>query len=528
MSTASPHPDLPADEELVAYLDGELPPEACRRIEARLATDVDFRRRLQELDAAWEALDVLPQTTVDDDFARTTIEMVTVAAKRDAGERAAAAKRTRRKRGLLLAVIGIATAAVGFAAFHTLVPDGNQLLLEDLPAITQVDALTQFKDVDFLRRLRQQVAPEDLADDQEALAQEMEQLRAAGSPSWDERRQWIDQLSSDEKADLAAKSGRFRALAPAPAEQQRLKSLAQQISQADDAAGLQRTMLAYGQWLTHRPEWQKAELRQLPIDERLDRVAELVRRENRRAAQQLSADDAARLRKEVLAIAEERKQQFEQFMEQGRKRDSGKPPRQLTSHPGARALWIVYHGLEDEEARDALRERLKSQLSPQAQQHLQSLPGRGRQWQLMQWVRDSLQPKRGPEELEKFFAEKLDKDQRERLLSLPAAEMEVALERMYVGEQLGLLDTQWWGDFGDRGRFDGPPRGPEGRPRDRGRHDGPPPNGPPRGDTDRGPMGPGPPGPLLDGPPPDRQPPPDWQPPSDRRPPPPDHQQEPI
>ena len=56
-------------------------------------------------------------------------------------------------------------------------------------------------------------------------------------------------------------------------------------------------------------------------------------------------DAGARLRKEVLAIAEERKQQFEQFMEQGRRRDSGRTPRGRPSRrrrarcPGAPCRW---------------------------------------------------------------------------------------------------------------------------------------------------------------------------------------------
>lgn len=526
MSTAGAHPDLPANEELVAYLDGELPPEDCRRIEAQLASDAVLRRQLHELEVAWDALDSLPHATVDDDFARTTIEMVTLAAERDAGSQAAVASRTRRRRVLLLAAIGIGVAAIGFAAFRSLVPDGNQMLLADLPVITQVDVLTlaQFKDadfLDFLNRLRQQIPPEELADDQAALDNEMAQLQAAGSPSWDERQEWVEQLSPDEKADLAAKSGRFRALAPAPAAQQRLVDLEREISHADNAAELERTMLAYAQWLSHRPEGEQAELRELPVDKRLDRIAQLVRREDRRAARQLSADDAKQLSKEVLAIAEERKQEFDQFMEQRRRRDPDDRQRHPAARPGARALWIIYHDLQDDQTRSDLQQRLTSGLSPQAQRHLQSLPNRWRQWQLMQWVRDSLQPKRGPEELEKFFAEKLDYGQRERLLSLPAAEMEVELERMYVGEQLGLSDLQWWGDFGERGHFGRPPRGPDARPRERGRRDGPPPNGPPPGDIDSGPVGPAPTGPPDR---PRRGP----QSPPDRRPPPPDNGQEPI
>ena len=82
-SVTDPHPEQPA-EELVAYLDGELPPEECRHIEARLAADADYRQQLRDLDQAWEALDALPTRKANDDFARTTMELVTVAAQADA------------------------------------------------------------------------------------------------------------------------------------------------------------------------------------------------------------------------------------------------------------------------------------------------------------------------------------------------------------------------------------------------------------------------------------------------------------
>src|SRR5687768_1119317 len=88
-SVTDPQPEYPVNEELVAYLDGELPPEECRRVEDRLATDDEYRQQLRDLDQAWEALNALPTTAVDDGFARTTIELACVAAQEDLSRRTA-------------------------------------------------------------------------------------------------------------------------------------------------------------------------------------------------------------------------------------------------------------------------------------------------------------------------------------------------------------------------------------------------------------------------------------------------------
>src|SRR5450755_655913 len=153
MSTSSTQPDDARTQELVAYLDGELPDEAARRVEQRLATDDDYRRQLGELDQAWSALEALPTPTVDDKFARTTIEMVTLAAERDLSQLSTAAAADRRRRLTWAAACGLALVVAGFAAARLFVPGQNRALMADLPVIARIDELAQIGDVDFLRGL---------------------------------------------------------------------------------------------------------------------------------------------------------------------------------------------------------------------------------------------------------------------------------------------------------------------------------------------------------------------------------------
>lgn len=64
------------DEELTAYLDGELAPNAAANLESRLVQDESLRQRLAELRKAYDLLDDLPLSTPRQSFTQTTIEMV--------------------------------------------------------------------------------------------------------------------------------------------------------------------------------------------------------------------------------------------------------------------------------------------------------------------------------------------------------------------------------------------------------------------------------------------------------------------
>lgn len=514
-SVTRPQPETPDNEELVAYLDGELPPDACRRIEQRLAADPEYRRQLQELDQTWEALDELPQSTAHDEFTRTTLGMITVEAERDLSAQRDSQPALRRRRTLLFVLVCVVATTVGLAAAHVLAPNPDEALLADLPTVTQVDLLTQVGDVDYLRGLSQM--PLGLFTENETeLEQELAQLELADAPSRDDRRHWVEQLPADQRAELAGQWKRFQSLSPAPETQQRLRGLQQQIAQAADAETLQKTLVAYGQWLTRRTPGEQAELRSLPTDQRLRRVKEFIRQDNRRAARQLSPEEARALRDAVLSLVEQRKKRL---LEQMRQEGAENPERRWERRREVGAWVIIRRELQDDQTRDEVLDRLTSGLSPTSRQHLESLPPRERWRQLQHWIREALQLELGPEQLERFFvSDELDNNEREHLLNLPPDEMEEELAQLYFGGQLGLRGMDWPRRF-DPDRFGRdrrgprqPPWGPEGRPRDPDRR-GPSPDGFGPRRFDRGPGAPD--DHWEDRGPPDHRPPPDAPPPED-------------
>ena len=141
------------EEQLVAYLDGELDVAESRRIEQLLATDPQVRQKLQALERTWELLDRLHRVDVDERFTRTTLEMVSVAATEDL-EQSRALLPVRRRRHWLLAVGGAMVAALlGFLAVTLLRPQPNKRLLQDLPVLEHLEEYRQVESLKFLQTL---------------------------------------------------------------------------------------------------------------------------------------------------------------------------------------------------------------------------------------------------------------------------------------------------------------------------------------------------------------------------------------
>lgn len=138
------------EEELVAYLDGELDDEASRRIEQLLAADPKVRAALQGLERSWQLLDVLDRVEPDEGFTRTTMEMVALAAEEDLQKQQAEIPGRRRRQWLVGGASLLAAAAAGFLAVVFLRPDPNEQLLRDLPVLENLDQYRQVDDIEFL------------------------------------------------------------------------------------------------------------------------------------------------------------------------------------------------------------------------------------------------------------------------------------------------------------------------------------------------------------------------------------------
>lgn len=142
------------DEKLVSYLDGELDSTESSQVEHALAHDARVRRELKQLERCWELLDELPREEVDEDFTRTTVEMIAVQAEQELAEEQAELPSRRRKAWLLAAVSFLMAAMAGFVAVGVFSDRENKKLLRDLPVVENLDQYRQVDDINFLRALQ--------------------------------------------------------------------------------------------------------------------------------------------------------------------------------------------------------------------------------------------------------------------------------------------------------------------------------------------------------------------------------------
>jgi hypothetical protein len=430
MSTPSSQLDQADRELLVAYLDGELSPEDGAVVESRLAGDDSFRRELQELQRAWDALNQLPRPAADEDFTRTTLEMVAIAAQEDV--QAATTALPSRRRRYAARILGLVVAAVvaGALLARLIWPDRNDELIANLPIIENIDAYRHLGGMEFLQRLHEEHgdALENISPlRQEDVAQAWAEWQSVSHADESRRRERIAALDPAAAGRLQAKWKQFEAL-PGTTETQ-LRTLHENLIDNEQSRELYATVVRFGELLSRRSSGDKVDLRaKTNIDQRIEVVDSWLRREWPRRHRELTKEDRDILRKFHLSAIQ-------------RRRERRGPP-----------------SPEELEAIRNERDTLIESLSTQAREDLRDDGGEYDYRELGEWLREAAPSWRDMnEDLEEFFVSIDDPDQQARLLLSP--DMHRELRERY----LGPFEEGGWRDRGRRGP--GGPRGQDGRRR---------------------------------------------------------------
>ena len=155
-----------SEEQLVAFLDGELDEHTATRIRQALETDPELRGRLESLSGAWDMLDQLKQPQVKTDFTESTMELVALAAQSDINQSRTFWKIERLRRYATLAAALFAAGLIGFFGGALFRPDPNRQLLEDLPVVQRLDEYRQIDSIEFLHKLhKSELFSEDPSDE---------------------------------------------------------------------------------------------------------------------------------------------------------------------------------------------------------------------------------------------------------------------------------------------------------------------------------------------------------------------------
>ena len=316
------------DTRLVEYLDGELDQAARHEIDGQLAQDATVREEVHGLQQAWELLDYLPRAETDDSFTDTTLEMVAAKASE---EMAVVQGRWTNSNWFRWLRRGGAIAAAfltGYFAISMLNDRARNDQLDQMPLIEQFDVYDYGDSIAFLRKLNE--------------SKIFESNEMNHGDSWEEKfifddldreaiRSQVEELTPTDKKQLQDNKKRFEQL---PSEKRdRIESFYDAFRKAEDHEPLRSVVSQYYAWMTTLAASDRAEVYDLPADQRIERIRELRQREERRRlalfSEQLKTSDAEQIRNWF----------FGEFMRSHKSELDSRTPEELRSSSRRRRGW---------------------------------------------------------------------------------------------------------------------------------------------------------------------------------------------
>lgn len=152
-------------EELVAYLDGELPDEAASRVEKSLVDDASVRSEVEQLTKTFDLLDLLPTSKASDGFAEKTLTAIRTqesVQEPKVDNKKSFVKKSQSnisQQATAWGIRGVAflglmfVAAVGFNGAFRQNSEPIDELLTEFPVIQRLDEYEEIGDVEFLKSL---------------------------------------------------------------------------------------------------------------------------------------------------------------------------------------------------------------------------------------------------------------------------------------------------------------------------------------------------------------------------------------
>ena len=266
------------DEELTAYLDGELSAEDSAALEGRLVGQESLRMRLAELRKAYDLLDELPEVSHSKSFTRTTIEMVVADVKRSgvtavtSSESLGGPSSTWKRLGRWLSM----PYAWGLLALALAIGVGLGVTASRLQGRRELGRLDLASNMPGLYDAGEMAVIEELARDRELLEYLQQHFRDVLIPmvprSYDERRSWVRSLNSIQMAKL---DGARELVGKYPPEvRERLEAVQEQIDLQSNAEDLNLAARMVGVVLDTMPTSKRRLLEELKAAPRIRFIQE--------------------------------------------------------------------------------------------------------------------------------------------------------------------------------------------------------------------------------------------------------------
>ncbi len=263
------------DDELVAYLDGELDEQRASEIEQRLRDEPELREKLAELQNTWDLLDTLPQGEARHSFTQTTLEFVFDDAKKEI--------RRSRKGFSPAAIISIVSVlmlliggAIGFFAIDYYRKQPIREIIADLDTIENVDQYLILKDVEFLKLLNEEsdlfVSDAEI----ESLDGETSEDSETLSPQKVSftLREGIDYINSLDDSQLNELKRKQRLFSEQLSDEQKdhVRSIHQAIHSDPEHEQLMVTLQLYHEWIKSLKSSVRADLLELSPEKRIETI----------------------------------------------------------------------------------------------------------------------------------------------------------------------------------------------------------------------------------------------------------------
>ncbi len=240
------------DEQLVAYLDGELAPEDLRELEKRLGAEPALRARLRELQNGWEMLDELPQATSSGSLLETTIRMAAVN-----GDMATKAVDNQSKKRNVVRVIyvsaaGLACFLIGLAAMRVREQMRYQRQLEDLSIAMHLHAYLHASDLALMRNLAGMAQWQEANEIADTLGEwNFELAHQIDETPTESRETLLVSLPIEDQKTISANWERFEKISPK--DKQTVIDVARMVSSQADSQDLIKTMDRFAAWRESLP-----------------------------------------------------------------------------------------------------------------------------------------------------------------------------------------------------------------------------------------------------------------------------------